>query len=279
MATHRPSAGAERQEHRLTSSRALRETSGPSSGSSGCRCESATPRTRRGVHAHGVRHRHPRRRAVGARADADHPLASGDGVCHVENARWLARNLPDARYVELDGRRSRPLVRRHRARARRDPRVPDRRARGRGARPRARDGALHRRRRLDRACGGARRPPLARAARVPQRRGRRELDRFRGRQSTAPATASSRPSTARPRDPLRGADPDAVPRSGSRSGPGCTPARSRCSATTSRGMAVHIGARVAAQRRRRARSSSPGTVRDLVVGLGHRSSRTAAPPS
>ena len=27
----------------------------------------------------------------------------GDGVCHVENARWLARNLPDARYVELEG--------------------------------------------------------------------------------------------------------------------------------------------------------------------------------
>jgi class 3 adenylate cyclase len=26
-----------------------------------------------------------------------------DGVCHVENARWLARNLPGARYVELDG--------------------------------------------------------------------------------------------------------------------------------------------------------------------------------
>jgi pimeloyl-ACP methyl ester carboxylesterase len=29
--------------------------------------------------------------------------ASEDRVCHVENARWLARNLPDARYVELPG--------------------------------------------------------------------------------------------------------------------------------------------------------------------------------
>ncbi len=28
---------------------------------------------------------------------------TGDQVCHVENARWLARNLSDARYVELDG--------------------------------------------------------------------------------------------------------------------------------------------------------------------------------
>jgi class 3 adenylate cyclase len=29
--------------------------------------------------------------------------AAGDRICHVENSRWLARNLPDARYVELDG--------------------------------------------------------------------------------------------------------------------------------------------------------------------------------
>jgi class 3 adenylate cyclase len=29
--------------------------------------------------------------------------AVGDRVCHVENARWLARNLRDARYVELPG--------------------------------------------------------------------------------------------------------------------------------------------------------------------------------
>jgi class 3 adenylate cyclase len=28
---------------------------------------------------------------------------TGDHVCHVENARWLARNLPDAQYIELDG--------------------------------------------------------------------------------------------------------------------------------------------------------------------------------
>jgi class 3 adenylate cyclase len=29
--------------------------------------------------------------------------ATGDQVCHVENARWLAKNLPGARYVELPG--------------------------------------------------------------------------------------------------------------------------------------------------------------------------------
>ena len=29
--------------------------------------------------------------------------ATGDRVCHVENARWLARNMPQARYVELPG--------------------------------------------------------------------------------------------------------------------------------------------------------------------------------
>jgi class 3 adenylate cyclase len=28
---------------------------------------------------------------------------AGDRVCHVENARWLARNIPGARYVELKG--------------------------------------------------------------------------------------------------------------------------------------------------------------------------------
>jgi class 3 adenylate cyclase len=29
--------------------------------------------------------------------------ATGDGVCHVENGRFLARTIPDARYVELPG--------------------------------------------------------------------------------------------------------------------------------------------------------------------------------
>jgi class 3 adenylate cyclase len=29
--------------------------------------------------------------------------ATGDQICHVENARWLSRNLPGARYVELLG--------------------------------------------------------------------------------------------------------------------------------------------------------------------------------
>jgi class 3 adenylate cyclase len=29
--------------------------------------------------------------------------ATEDQVCHVENARWLARNIVDARYLELDG--------------------------------------------------------------------------------------------------------------------------------------------------------------------------------
>ena len=27
----------------------------------------------------------------------------GDRVCHVENARWLAANIPEARYVEMAG--------------------------------------------------------------------------------------------------------------------------------------------------------------------------------
>jgi len=95
---------------------------------------------------------------------------------------------------------------------------------------------------------------------------RSQLGRFRARRWTRPATASSPPSTARrgrstaPRDP--GGDPRARPRrAGLHSG--------ECELVDGKagGIAVHIGARVAAM-------AEPGevlvssTVKDLVAGSG-----------
>ena len=72
----------------------------------------------------------------------------GDKICSVGNARWLARNIEGARYVELAGREP-PSLHRRRRHPGRDPGVPDRRARARRAGSNARDGPVHRRRRLD----------------------------------------------------------------------------------------------------------------------------------
>jgi class 3 adenylate cyclase len=35
---------------------------------------------------------------------------TGDGVCHVENARWLARNIEGAKYIELPGEDHLPWI-------------------------------------------------------------------------------------------------------------------------------------------------------------------------
>ena len=56
--------------------------------------------------------------------------AVGDQVCHVENARFLARTIPGLEVRRAAGRRPRPVVRSGRD-DRRDPRVPHRAARGR----------------------------------------------------------------------------------------------------------------------------------------------------
>ena len=88
--------------------------------------------------------------------------------------------------------------------------------------------------------------------------------------STPRATGSSPPSTAR-RGPsgARARSPAGSPRSGSRSAPACTPARSSSGSDKVSGLAVHIGARVAA-------AAGPGevlvssTVKDLVAGSGLR---------
>ena len=144
--------------------------------------------------------------------------------------------------------------------------------RGAGAGSGAGDRPVHRHRRLDRharpssATGdGARvleQPPRARpaaAGALPRHaRSTRRATAFSPR-----STARRAPSAARWRSATR------FVRSGSRCAPACIPARSRSSDAASRGIAVHTGARVAAQ-------AEPGevlvssTVQDLVAGLRSR---------
>ena len=95
------------------------------------------------------------------------------------------------------GRGSRPLDRRRRLPGR-GRGVPDRRAPAPGARSRARDGPLHRHRRLD--GEGARSSATGGGGELLGRHHaavRRELERFAAASSTRPATASSPPSTGR----------------------------------------------------------------------------------
>ena len=145
------------------------------------------------------------------------------------SGRALARRAdPRQPLRRARGRRPCPLGRRRRRGARRDRGVPDRRAPRARARPRAGDGAVHRHRRLDPARGRARRPPLARAARAPPRRScATSSSGSAGRE--VKTTGRRVPRDLRRPGP-RGRCARAIaarrPRSGSRSGPGCTPARS-----------------------------------------------------
>ena len=109
-----------------------------------------TPAAAEAFAAHGVRDRRARRRSGDQRADADRPRRRRPGLSRRERP-LSGRAHPGARYVELPGARPRALVRPD-AIARRDPGVPDRRARSGDARSGPGDGALHRHRRLDRAC-------------------------------------------------------------------------------------------------------------------------------
>ena len=174
--------------------------------------------------------------------------AARDGVCHVENARFLARNIAGAKYVELADDDHVPWF---------DPdetlaeirEFLDGAAGGGDSRSDPGDGSLHRRRRLDGACGGARRPALARPARAapcvdPARA--RPLRRARGghggrrvlrdlRRSGARRSAARRRSSA-PCKPL-----DLDVRAGLHTG------EVELADGKVAGIAVNIGARVAAR--------------------------------
>ena len=195
--------------------------------------------------------------------------AVDDQVCHVENARFLARTIPGARYVELPGADHVPWF---------DPDATVAEIRefltgtreARTAGPGARDGALHRPRRLDRACGGARRSALARPPRAAPRSGAARARRgSTGTRSTPPATGSSRPSTVR-RAAIRCAqaivDGGAAARARGPRGPAHRRGRAR----------GRQGRGHRRQHRRPRRGDRPargevlvsGTVKDLVAGSG-----------
>ena len=87
-----------------------------------------------------------------------------DRVVPLEEGKYIADHIPGATFVELPGRR--PLaVDRSRGSRRGDPGVPHRHARQRRAGTRAGDRDVHRHRRLDETCGGARGPAMGGSAR------------------------------------------------------------------------------------------------------------------
>ena len=89
--------------------------------------------------------------------------ARADRVCHVENARFLARTIPGATYVELDTEDHVPWFDPDETIAEIREFLTGTAGVGQPG-PRARDGALHRPRRLHRASGRDRRSALARPA-------------------------------------------------------------------------------------------------------------------
>ena len=123
--------------------------------------QSASPAAADDVHADGARDRRARCRCRRSGCPRSSSIPSGDQVCHVENARYLARTIPGARYVELPG--ADHVMYAELA----DLALAEIRefltgvARGAGAGARARDRPIHRPRRIHRTGGRARRQALA----------------------------------------------------------------------------------------------------------------------
>ena len=183
----------------------------------------------------------------------------------------MAERIPGAELVELSGVGPR-AVGRPRPDRRADRGVP---APGLGGsrmgadrdRPCARDGPLHRHRRLDGEGRRARRPRVARAPRAATTGSyARSLRASAAARSTPPATASSPRSTGRRGRSSAHGDRESSASSASKSAPACN-GRGEWRTTSVGGIAVHIGARVTAL-------AEPGqvlvsnTVKDLVVGSG-----------
>ena len=187
----------------------------------------------------------------------------------IEGARWMADQIPGARFTALPGGPHFPFVGDWESvvAAIRDFALS---LTGAGARGRPRHRALHRPGRLDGDGGRARRPALARAARAASRaHPRRARPLSWGSSSTPPETGSSRGSTARRvRSAARAPSGSRSPRSTSTCAQAYTLASARCS--TARSPALRSRSAPAWRRgRRRARCSSrrpcgPGR------GLGHR---------
>ena len=123
---------------------------------------------------------------------------TGDRDANVEEGRYIAERIPGAKFVELAGDDHIPFVNPDQILDEVEEFLTGAKP-GAGVRARARDGALHRPRRLDREGARARRSRLGRAARAASR-GRSGVSSraSAARRSTPPATASSRSARGRP---------------------------------------------------------------------------------
>ena len=176
--------------------------------------------------------------------------AASSNSMFIDHARYLAEHLPDARLVALEGVDHYPWF------ANGDRIVAEVEEFLTGARhgsggPAARHRSVHRHRRLHRARRRAGRSALARSRPEAPRAGRRQLERFRGREiDTAgdgifacfdgPARAVSCACAIR----------DGVRASGSRSRAGVHTGEIECRGDAVAGLAVHIGAAYPRSRRR-----------------------------
>ena len=207
-----------------------RRTRGCASGSPGSSGSPRVPGTAAKLMMMNARGRRPRGAADDPGADARPPPRARTSSSTSATRATSPSTFPGARYVELPGEEAISFGADSALAARRDRGVPHRRAprRRRRADPRDRDVLRHRR--LDAARRGARRPALARPARVDRVGGRARADalpRPRGQDDGRRLPRDVR--RPRPRDSLRDRDQGRRPRpsSGSRSAAACTPARSR----------------------------------------------------
>jgi hypothetical protein len=193
--------------------------------------------------------------------------AVDDRICHIENGRFLAGEIPDARCVELEGADHLPWFESDRTLTE-DQRLPHRLPSVSRTRPSPGDRAHHRCGPIDGNRCRARRSTLATAPRITQRPGSIATDsvpRNRGEHHTRWVPSHRRWSS--PGYPMRPGDRTSgtAPR---HSGESWSPhRRSRKLGGDIAGIAVHITARIAA----RAGSGEvlvSGTVRDLVAGSG-----------
>ena len=227
------------------------------------------------------------RAADRAGADARPAPHAATATARVDEGRYIAAHIPGARFVELPGDDHVPYVGPGRDR-RRDRGVPHRRSTAAPETDRVlATVALHRHRRVDRARGALgdrawaellEQAPPARATRAGAVR--RRGDRHRRRRLPR---ALRRPG---PRDPLRAGDPRRRADARARAARRRPHRRGRAAASdrSPRGIAVHIGARVAAAGRRGrgpcfgrpsatsspARASLRGPRRRQLKGIGPR---------
>ena len=142
--------------------------------------------------------RRARRAALDPRADAGAAPAATTAFIKVEHSRYIAEQHPGRAAGGARGQRQPVLDRRHRGADRRDRGVPHRRAPRARARPHARDRAVHRHLRLDRARGArwATAAGASCSSATTRSSGARSTATAAAR-SSAPATASWPPSTGR----------------------------------------------------------------------------------